>query len=272
VNELKELGVELKEFLNLKTLPLGIKFFEKIEDMDTIPKVRKMDDRLALCQYLTLSRTIGWTIGITKDNLIMPACMWMLGFTKIPEEMMDGSISKGIWMERQKDAQKYNENLPRIPYGKYKALVVSPLASGRIEDSDLVLIFGSPIQMNLIMNGLQWRDYERLTFYFSGEESCGDAIVECLKSGKPQLTIPCVGERRFGHVQDDELEMALPPASLKKAVEGLHGLRKAGTIKYPMPFYGPQASPRKEIEKVYPKIAEYIERLEAGEENPEWPK
>lgn len=272
MSELKELGNSLKDFLTLKTLPLGIKFFEKAEDMDAIPRVRRIEDRLSLCQYITLSRTMGWTLGITKDNLIMPACMWMLGFTKIPEEMMDGRISKGIWMERQEDSKKYNEILPRIPYGKYQALVISPLASDRLDAPDLVLVFGTSLQMNLLMNGLQWKDYQRLTFYFSGEESCGDAIVECLNSGKPQLTIPCVGERRFGHVQEDELEMALPPAFLKKALEGLQGLKKAGTIRYPLPFYGPQASPRKEISKVYPQLAKYIDRLEAGEENPEWPE
>jgi len=272
MSDFKELGIELKTFLNLKTLPLGLKFFKEPEDINTIQKVKKMKDRLSLCQFITLSRTIGWTLGVTKNNLIMPACMWMLGFTKIPKEMLDGTISKGIWMETQEDARKYNETLPRIPYGQYKAVVISPLASDRLVPPDLILVFGTSAQMNLLMNGLQWRNYERLTFHFSGEESCGDSMIECLKSGKPQLTVPCLGERRFGHVQEDELEMALPPDYLKKLVEGLQGLREAGTIRYPIPYFGAQASPREEISRVYPAISKYIECLETGEENPDWPK
>jgi uncharacterized protein (DUF169 family) len=186
MSDFRELGNELKNFLNLRTLPLGIKFLKELEEMNAIQKVKIMKDRLSLCQFITLSRTIGWTLGVTKDNLMMPACMWMLGFTKIPKEMLEGVISKGIWMETQEDAKKYNEILPRIPYGKYKALVISPLTSDRLIPPDLILVFGTPAQMNLLMNGLQWKNYERLTFYFSGEESCGDSMIECLKSGKPQ--------------------------------------------------------------------------------------
>jgi uncharacterized protein (DUF169 family) len=271
VSELKEHGIALKELLCLRTLPLAIKFFEEEEDVNSIQKVRKLDEQLSLCQFITLSRTVGWTIGVTKHDLVEPGCMWLLGFTQIPDQMTNGSISAGVWMEYQEDARKYNEAVPRIPFGKYKGLVISPLRSDRLENPDIILVFGTPAQMNILMNGFQYKEYERLTFYFSGEESCGDAIVECLRSGKPQLTVPCLGERRYGHVQEDELEMAIPTDRLQRAVEGLRWLHKVGTARYPIIFYGAQAGHRQEIVKTYPSIAKYLDRIEAGEEDPQWP-
>ncbi len=91
--------------------------------------------------------------------------------------------------------------------------------------------------MILLINALQMVDYEVMQFFCVGESSCSDAIARCHLTGRPSLTIPCFGERRYGHTQDDELVMALPPAMLDKAVNGLETLYKRG-IRYPISMAG----------------------------------
>jgi uncharacterized protein (DUF169 family) len=115
---------------------------------------------------------------------------------------------------------------------------------------DLVLVYGNPAQMILLINGLQWKNYERLKFYCVGESSCADAIAESYLSKKSCVAIPCFGERRFGHVQDDELVIAIPPASLIKGAEGLEKLVEKG-IRYPIPLFGVQTDPSEGMPDIF---------------------
>jgi uncharacterized protein (DUF169 family) len=62
-----------------------------------------------------------------------------------------------------------------------------------------------------------------MQFFCVGESSCPEAIARCYLTGTPSLIISCYGERRYGHAQDDELVMALPPAMIDKALRGTGG-------------------------------------------------
>jgi uncharacterized protein (DUF169 family) len=106
--------------------------------------------------------------------------------------------------------------------------------------------------MMLLMNGLQFKDYERFQFFFVGEGSCADSLAQCYTTGKPALAIPCMGERAFGNVSEDELVMALPPKMLEKAVEGLQALKARG-IGYPITYLGSLCDPSPVLVQIYPE-------------------
>lgn len=266
MSDYKEIAEEIQQILRLRTYPLGVKFYKTAEEMQQVPKIRSWPQKVSFCQLVTMARTSGWTMGVTVQSLGMPACMFMLGLAPLPEEgVLDGQVSTGVWMEAQADAARYQQSLPRIPYGRHSAVALSPLTSGRLEDPDIALLYGTPGQLHLLMNAWQWNDYQRLNFYFTGEGSCADSLVECYMNQKPCLSVPCYGQRRFGHVQEDELEIAVPPAQLGKIVEGLKALRKAGTASYPVVNYGPMVSPLPVITSVYPMIGKYVEAVAKGE-------
>jgi dephospho-CoA kinase len=79
-----------------------------------------------------------------------------------------------------------------------------------------------------------------MQFFCVGESSCSDVIARCYLDGKPSLSIPCYGERRYGHAQDDELVMAIPAAMMDKALRGLEALYKRG-VRYPISYAGVEA-------------------------------
>ena len=89
----------------------------------------------------------------------------------------------------------------------------------------------------LLINSLQFEDYEVMQFHCVGESSCSDAIARCYLDGKPSLTIPCYGERRYGHAQDDDLVMAIPAGMMEKALRGMETLYRRG-IRYPISYAG----------------------------------
>ncbi len=229
--------VRRMEFLmRLKSFPVAFKLLKKKEMLSEIPFLRRMEHKVTLCQLITIVRTYDWTVGADLDDFIFPQCPSILGLTDLPEVYKDGTFRSIVWTKTREDGQKYEHSIPRLPLGQYEAVALAPLVYNPF-DPDIVLIYANPAQMMLLINALQFEDYEVMEFYCVGEGSCSDAIVRCYLRGKPSLTIPCYGERRYGHAQDDELVIALPASIMEKALRGLEALYKRG-IRYPISHAG----------------------------------
>jgi len=237
---MRELSYEIEKYLRLRTFPLGLKFLNKKEDLKKIKRLRMHEG--TFCQAITASRTFGWTIGVIADGL-MTTCAGILGLVDSPEKVKDGTLRQLTWCKNKEDAKKYEDSIPKIPMGKYEAILVGTISDSLFEP-DIVLFYASPAQMIFMINALQYEDYERFHFFCVGESSCSDTIVQCILSGKPALSIPCFGERRYGHAQDDELAIAIPCGQVEKIKRNLEELYKRG-IRYPIPYWGNQCDPVK---------------------------
>ena len=64
-----ELSQDLDRYLRLATRPIAYKKFDKVEDLDSIPKLQRLDRVYMFCQLPSLARRMGWSIGITRENL-----------------------------------------------------------------------------------------------------------------------------------------------------------------------------------------------------------
>ena len=171
-------------------------------------------------------------------------------FSPIREDWLSGDRMNGVWYGSLEDSAAHQQAMDCASYGDYEAMAVSPLTSGRLDNPDICLIYGTPGQMITFINGLQWQDYKKYSFTCVGESACADSWGKALATGEPSLSIPCYAERKFGGVQDDELLMALPPSYLPKVVEGLAALSKNG-LRYPIPSHGIQKSPLDSIAVSY---------------------
>ena len=182
----------------------------------------------------------------------MPECPFvaMAGLQPVSDDI--ASARTGTWMKTFQDSKKQLDSFPRIQ-GAAEGVVLAPLAKEVVEP-EVILIYGTPAQLVMLMSGLQRSDYERLQFFFSGESSCVDAAHQCYISGKPSLSLPCYGERWLGHCAEDELSLALPPAMLEKAIAGLKELWDVG-FRYPIPSLGNEADPWMGLRRLYGKGA-----------------
>jgi len=224
--------------MRLRTFPVAFKLLERKEEMGSIPFLRRLGHRSTLCQLLNMVRNFDWTVGADATDLMAPVCTSIIGLTGMPEYMRDGTFRCIIWSKTKRDGEQYEHSIPRIPYGKYEAVVLGPAVYNPF-DPNMILIYANPAQMMLLINALQFEHYEVMEFFCVGESSCADAIARCYLSGKPSLTIPCYGERRYGHTQDDELVMALPAGVIDTAVKGMEALYRRG-IRYPVSYAGVQ--------------------------------
>lgn len=235
--------------VRLRTFPVAFKLLEHKEDLDKNKWLRKLPEKTTLCQLINIVRTFDWTVGATAEDFATPLCPAIIGLCERPAYILDGTMRSIIWCKTKADAKRCEQSLPTIPTGRYEAVILAPLVYNPF-DPDIILVYGNPAQMQLLINAIQFEDYERLKFYSVGESSCADYIAQCYLTGKPALTIPCYGERRYGHAQDDELVMAIPSGMYEKLVRGLDELYKRG-VRYPISYYGAQVNPSEALVKAY---------------------
>ena len=244
----------LNRYLRLKTMPIGMKRFHTVAEMEAVPRIRRPDpgEKFATDQIVGQCRWIGWTLGITMDNLMGAQCGAVVGLHPRDPEWLSGDRMHGVWFGTLEDSSAHQEAMSCASYGDYEALAVSPLTSGRLDNPDICLVYATPGQMITLINGLQYTGYRKYSFTVVGESACADSWGRALSTGEPSVSIPCYAERKFGGVQDDELLIALPPSYLPQLSEGLAALSKNG-LRYPIPSHGIQKSPLDSIETSYGK-------------------
>jgi uncharacterized protein (DUF169 family) len=243
---------DLEQLLKLRSIPFGMKMFTDRADMEAIPRIRRPQLVHTLDQVVGQASRLGWTVGITSEDLVGAQCRAVVGLGSAKtDDWRSVRAMTGVWFSTETDAAAHQDAMHCVPDGQYDALAVGPLASGKLGDPDIALFYATPGAMIYFINGLQWSGYKRFDWSVVGESACADSWGRALTTRTPSLSIPCFAERRYGGVLDDEMLMATPPEPLLKAIEGMRALAKNG-FRYPFPQYGVQQDVRAGMAVSYP--------------------
>lgn len=246
------LADELQGLLKLRTIPFAMKMFERRADMEAITKIRRPESVHTLDQIVGQASRLGWTVGITSEDLVGAQCRAVVGLGGAKTDAWkSGEHMNGVWFSSGPDASAHQAAMHCVPDGQYEALAVAPLASGRLDPPDIALFYATPGAMIYFINGLQWSGYKRFDWSVVGESACADSWGRALTKREPSLSIPCFAERRYGGVLDDEMLMAAPPQHFEKAIVGMKALSKNG-FRYPFAQYGVQQDVRAGMAVSYP--------------------
>ncbi len=251
---LKALSTELEQVLKLRSIPFGMKMFKTAAEMEAIPKIRRPRSIHTTDQIVAQAARLGWTVGITGADLVGAQCKAVVGLGGQDEAWASGKSMVGVWYATPEDSRAHQSAMNVVPIGRFEAMAVSPLASGRLDPPDIVLFYATPGAMMYFINGLQWSGYKRFDWSVVGESACADSWGRALRTGEASLSIPCFAERRYGGVLDDEMLMALPPRMLPQALAGMKALGRNG-LRYPFPQYGIQQDVRDGMAASYPDRA-----------------
>ncbi len=242
--DLPTIAADLEQLLKLRSVPFGMKLFEHRGDMEAIPRIRRPQNVHTLDQIVGQASRLGWTVGITSEDLVGAQCRAVVGLGAAKtEDWKSGRSMTGVWFSTPEDAAAHQDAMHCVPDGQFEALAVGPLSSGKLADPDIVLFYATPGAMIYFINGLQWSGYKRFDWSVVGESACADSWGRALTLRTPSLSIPCFAERRYGGVLDDEMLMATPPDYLVSAIAGMRALAKNG-FRYPFPQYGVQQDVR----------------------------
>jgi uncharacterized protein (DUF169 family) len=239
-----KISADLERLLKLRSFVFGMKLFEKREEMEAIPRIRRPQNVHTLDQVVGQAARLGWTIGVTSDNLVGAQCRAVVGLGNAKDAAWrSGRHMVGVWYSSDEDAGAHQAAMECVEDGRYEALALSPLASGRLDPPDIALFYATPGAMIYFINGLQWAGYKRFDWSVVGESACADSWGRALELDEPSVSIPCFAERRYGGVLEDELLMATPPRFVPKMIAGLEALSRNG-LRYPIPQYGIQQDAR----------------------------
>ena len=236
MHSLGQLSKELEDILRLRTRIVGYKRLEDAAELDQIEGIVRIKHLFAFGQVPFMARVAGLTVGISREDPMLARCMRIHGLKTTNEKSKEAEAKDlaTTWLASKEDGLRQQEDYPRIPSGG--AIVLGPVTDEKFEP-DVVLVFGNPAQVMMLMCGMQKEKYERFNFNFIGEGACADSLAQCYISDKPALAIPCFGERAFGQVADDEIVIALPPNHVDRAVSGLKKLAEIG-MQYPIRSIG----------------------------------
>ncbi|MHA2232034.1 MAG: DUF169 domain-containing protein [Candidatus Hodarchaeales archaeon] len=227
----RNLGINIEELLRVQTYPLAVKFIQA--ETEFPEKTRRPDQKLAICQALTISRKWGWTMGITSSDSGCPGASLAYGWTQIADEETMAQFFLGAgYISDEAAAQSLIANVDRLETDKYCGVVISPLTRTRIVP-DVILVYGNPAQIMRMVQGAMYKEGKKIKSELAGiMASCTSGLIRAFTTGEWQVVIPGNGDRVFAVTQDHEMLFAMPAAKAEELIEGMRAQRVA---KYPIP-------------------------------------
>ncbi len=84
--DLAAIVADLNNLLRLKTTVIGMKMFASVDEMLAIPKIRRPTATHTTDQIVSMASRLGWTVGITADDLVGAQCRAVIGLAPRDEK------------------------------------------------------------------------------------------------------------------------------------------------------------------------------------------
>jgi uncharacterized protein (DUF169 family) len=98
--DLAGMVADLNGLLRLKTTVIGMKMLARADEMAQIPKIRRPSAVHTTDQIVSMASRLGWTVGITADDLVGAQCRAVIGLAPQDEKWLAGQAYVGVWHER----------------------------------------------------------------------------------------------------------------------------------------------------------------------------
>ncbi len=239
----KNLCERMVSLARLSTVPVGIRI---TREKEVIPQKAKspfsdLGHGIAVCQGITIARSIGWTMVFGEDDHGCPIPPVLLGLEK-PDLFLEGSLAS-YYQDSMEVSRQMESAYPRWPLGATKEVWISPL--DRCEFTpDVILAYGNPAQILTFIHAGNFRKGKGVSSLSTGRFGCASWLAGVILSGECTYLIPGPGERVFAGTQDHEVSFAMPINALDDFLDGLEYVRKKGAYRYPVPTLSILGKPR----------------------------
>ena len=230
----------IRDELRLKALPVAVKYLKSPADFPE--KTRQpsivLKKRVTICQAVTMARSYGWTVGLTKEDLICVPAMIAFGFhdSDSPADDLAGLLCDIDFAKDSETAKKELSTMSISDSAAFQAILLAPLAKG-IMDPDVVVIYGNPAQAMRMAQALVYSKGSRISGNIGGKIECTEYLLAPYIKQEPNIAIPGTGDRIFSMTQDDEMVLSFPGALLQDLYDGLKVAGRAIGARYPVTFY-----------------------------------
>src|SRR5499426_2131619 len=232
--DVKTADKEIATYIRPQTFPVAIRMLRPDEPIpDRARRPARDFKKLSMsCQVIDMARRYGWTIALTREDHICSLGITAIGFDKPLPIYNVGTLCEGMYTESKEAGRRSEAAIDKFAPGEYTCLLVAPLDRATFEPH-VVCVYANPAQVMRLTQAALWKRGGRLASSFEGRAVCADIIVTTMKTGEPQVILPCSGDRIFGQTQDHEMAFSIPWARMEEIVEGLRGTHNGG-IRYPI--------------------------------------
>jgi MtaA/CmuA family methyltransferase len=232
--DVKTADRELQTYIRPQSFPVAIRMLRPGEEIPEKAKRPARDfKKLSMnCQVIDMARRYGWMIALTREDHICSLGIAALGFEKPTHLHASGTLCEGMYTETKEAGQRSEAAVDRFAPGEFHALLVAPLDRTTFEP-DLVCIYANPAQVMRLVQAALWKRGGKVASAFGGRIDCSEIIVTTMRTDRPQVILPCSGDRIFGQTQDHEMAFTIPWNQMEEVLEGLRGTH-AGGIRYPI--------------------------------------
>lgn len=213
-----ELSQELMKLLRLRTLPVGMKFSERVEDIPTDFQMIEQED-VAVCQVIGKARYDEKAVAAAGEKLYgCPVGCYSVGMCDAPPSLDD---SAGKWGKNPEAGMKQALDRMVMERGKFKAMGAAPLEIISVEP-DVVQIWGMPYQMLNLAYANSWDGGDKLELATNGHgASCNEVLAVPYLTGKPRLAIADQGDRWHAFATEQEMILGCSLADVKRLIPNL---------------------------------------------------
>lgn len=248
----KEISNTIRDCTNLASCPVAIRLVETRKDLLKYPTttVMPISRRNAVCQLVAIARyyrNMG-TVYTTREHMACAFGAACLGLIKTPERISSGKIHLGV-VKDEKAARRLEENVVLIGDGdkRYDAIVCAPLDLTPL-DPQVIVSYVTPAQALRLIIASVYHSGEAIEVSTTGQGSLCTSIAKVMLQGKPVLDIPCIGDRAFGHVEEQEMIFAFPAEFAGQLIEGLKETERPAAHPFKPFLHWPVMMPRGELE------------------------
>src|SRR6195256_5198999 len=225
---------ELQTYIRPQTFPVAIRMLKPGEPIPERARrpARDFKKLSVICQVIDMSRRPGWMIALTREDHICSLGITAIGFDKPLPIYNVGTLCEGMYTETKEAGPRSEAAIDKFAPGEYETLLVAPLDRATFEP-DIVCVYANPAQVMRLTQAALWKRGGKLASAFGGRVVCADIIVTTMRTDRPQVILPCSGDRIFGQTQDHEMAFTIPWTQMEEIIEGLRGTH-AGGIRYPI--------------------------------------
>ncbi len=214
------------QYLRLYHHPVAI-FLEGPEERRITPEFAAKN-RLSFCQFLAFVRETGNSIYMEPPRLGCPTAADVFGLKVDPEKAIK---TLTLYLSKE-EAERFYESRPRLSEGEIEAVGLAPLALCEEEPDAVIFVTDALQAVHLLDFYAKGADQAEITMsHHVNGAACGNTI-KAIKSGTPQLALPCPGAFTSGKMERGELLLAFPWPALTKCASVLKERAEKGSVSF----------------------------------------
>jgi uncharacterized protein (DUF169 family) len=233
----KDVYDKLAEFVRPTTFPVAVRFLRNSEEPPPNAKrpLADMNRHVTVCQGWAIARRYGWTTLLRPEDMKCPLGALVAGFASPNAYYDEGNLCAGMYTANAEAGARSEASVEKFKPGEIEGILFAPLHRADFEP-EVVIIYGNAAQVMRLVAAALYKRGGRIASSFAARMDCSDHLVVPLRTGEPQVILPCNGDRIFAGAQDDEMAFSLPWRGAPELIEGLEGTQRGG-IRYPIPSF-----------------------------------